>query len=273
MREMQEKIMSELGVEPEIDPAAEVERRIQFLADYLVATGARGYVLGISGGVDSTLGGKLAQLAVERARQEGHEAEFVAMRLPHHIQHDEKDAQAALDFIAPDRRITFNIGPAIDAFEKEYDLGSDARMTDYNKGNAKARMRMMAQYAVAGDNGLLVLGTDHAAEAATGFYTKFGDGGFDVTPLSGLNKRQVRRLTEELGGPEPLWNKIPTADLLDDKPGQTDEAELGISYDDIDDYLEGKDVSADAAERIEHLFIRSRHKRRTPATVTDTWWR
>lgn len=273
MREMQEKIISDLGVKPEINAAEEAERRIQFLADYLISTGAKGYVLGISGGVDSTLGGKLAQLAVEHARKQGHSAEFVAVRLPHHIQHDESDAQAALDFIAPDRRMTFNIGPATDAFEKEYDLGSDTRMSDYNKGNAKARMRMMAQYAVAGDSGLLVVGTDHAAEAVTGFYTKYGDGGFDVTPMSGLNKRQVKLLTKELGGPEFLWNKVPTADLLDNNPGQTDEAELGMTYEDIDDYLEGKEISAEAAERLEWYYMRSRHKRHTPATVFDSWWK
>lgn len=273
MREMQEKIISDLGVWPEIDPAKEADRRIQFLTDYVIATGAKGYVLGISGGVDSTLGGKLAQLAVERARHAGHGAEFVAVRLPHHIQDDESDAQAALDFIAADRDITMNIGPAVDAFEKEYDLGSDDRMSDYNKGNVKARMRMLAQYAVAGDSGLLVIGTDHAAEAVTGFYTKYGDGGFDVTPMSGLNKRQVRLITQELGGPEFLWNKIPTADLLDDSPGRTDEDELGMSYNDIDDYLEGREISAEAAERLEWYYMRSRHKRRTPATIADTWWK
>src|SRR5690606_34466988 len=105
------------------------------------------------------------------------------------------------------------------------------------------RVRMIAQYAIAGQRSLLVVGTDHAAEAVTGFFTKYGDGGADVLPLSGLTKRQGRALLQHLGAPERLYTKPPTADLLDDKPGQTDEDELGMSYEQIDDYLEGKDVA------------------------------
>lgn len=273
MRDLQKEIIGDLGVKPEIDPASEIENRVQFLTDYLIKARARGYVLGISGGVDSTLGGRLAQLSVERARQQGHDASFVAVRLPHHVQSDESDAQAAIEFISPDRRVTFNIGPAVDAFEKEYDLGVDARMSDFTKGNAKARMRMMAQYAVAGDTGMLVVGTDHAAEAVTGFYTKYGDGGVDIVPLAGLDKRQVRLLVKELGGPEELWNKVPTADLLDENPGRTDEDELGLTYENIDDYLEGKTVNVEVAERIEAYYLRSRHKRHMPAAMSDTWWK
>ena len=273
MRDLQKEIIGDLGVKSEIDPASEIENRVQFLTDYLIKARARGYVLGISGGVDSTLGGRLAQLSVERARQQGHDASFVAVRLPHHVQSDESDAQAAIEFISPDRRVTFNIGPAVDAFEKEYDLGVDVRMSDFTKGNAKARMRMMAQYAVAGDTGMLVVGTDHAAEAVTGFYTKYGDGGVDIVPLAGLDKRQVRLLVKELGGPEELWNKVPTADLLDENPGRTDEDELGLTYENIDDYLEGKTVNVEVAERIEAYYLRSRHKRHMPAAMSDTWWK
>ena len=97
MREMQETIVAEFGVQPEIDPAEEVERRVQFLTDYLATTHTKGFVLGISGGIDSTLAGRLAQLAVERVREQGGEATFHAMRLPYRVQHDEDDAQAAMD--------------------------------------------------------------------------------------------------------------------------------------------------------------------------------
>lgn len=273
MREMQEQIIAELGVKPTIDVEAEIESRIQFLVDYLRATGAKGYALGISGGVDSSLGGRLAQLAVERVREEGGEATFMAVRLPHHVQADESDAQAALAFIGPDQTVTLNIGPAVDAFEKEYDLAAPSRMTDFNKGNVKARLRMISQYALAGDEGLLVVGSDHAAEAVTGFYTKYGDGGADVVPLTGLNKRQVRSLVRELGGDESVWQKVPTADLLDDQPQRTDEDELGLSYDNIDDYLEGKDIPTETAEAIERYFLRSRHKRTMPVAPQQTWWR
>ena len=132
---------------------------------------------------------------------------------------------------------------------------------------------MVAQYTIGGDEGLLVIGTDHAAESTVGFFTKFGDGGADILPLFGLNKRQIRSLLEHLGAPDPLWTKVPTADLLDGNPGRTDEDELGVSYDDIDDYLEGRDIPAPSAENIERRYLSSRHKRTTPVTITDTWWK
>lgn len=273
MRPLQKLIVQEFGVKPEIDPAEEVETRIQFLADYLAATGTAGYVLGISGGLDSTLAGRLAQSAVERARQGGHDATFVAMRLPYRIQHDEADAAEAMDFVAADRELTFNIGDAVDAFESEYAGSIGNEISDFNKGNVKARLRMVAQYAVGGDNRLLVIGTDHGAESVMGFFTKFGDGGADILPLFGLNKRQNRQLLRHLGAPERLWAKVPTADLLDDKAGQPDEVELGVSYDHIDDYLEGRAVPDAAAERIEQVWRRSRHKRTVPVTIGDGWWR
>jgi NAD+ synthase len=146
-------------------------------------------------------------------------------------------------------------------------------MSDFTKGNVKARARMIAQYAIAGQRALLVVGTDHAAEAVTGFFTKFGDGGADVTPLTGLTKRQGRALLEALGAPSRLVLKAPTADLLDETPGQTDEANLGLSYADIDDYLEGHDVADATAEAIETRYLATRHKRETPATLFDSWWR
>ena len=273
MRPIQQLITEEFGVKPEIDAAEEVERRVQFLVDYLAATGTAGFVLGISGGLDSTLAGRLAQMAVERVRSDGGEAQFVAMRLPYRVQHDEADAQAAMDFVAADREITFNIGDAVDAFEAEYASTVGVEITDFNKGNVKARLRMVAQYAVGGDNRLLVIGTDHAAEAVMGFFTKFGDGGADILPLFGLNKRQNRQLLQHLGAPERLWAKVPTADLLDDKAGQPDEVEMGLRYDDIDDYLEGREVPESAAERIEQVWWRSRHKRTVPVSILDDWWR
>lgn len=273
MRPLQRTIVSEFGVRPEIDPAHEIERRVGFLADYLTTTRARGYVLGISGGLDSTLAGRLAQLAVERVRDAGGSAVFVAMRLPYKAQLDEADAAAAVAFVAADETVTFNVAPGVDGFEAEYLRATGVDLTDFTKGNTKARLRMVAQYALGGDRGLLVIGTDHGAESVVGFFTKFGDGGADILPLSGLNKRQNRLLLQHMGAPERLWAKVPTADLLDGKPLRTDEDELGLRYDDIDDYLEGREVPDDVAERIETIWRRSRHKRTTPVTITDTWWR
>ena len=273
MRELQRTIIDHLGVKPEIDPAAEVDRRVRFLVDYLRASGAKGFVLGISGGVDSTLAGRLAQIAVERVRADGGDAVFVGMRLPYRVQHDEADAVAAVEFVDADETVTVNVAPGVDALNGAIREGTGAELTDFTKGNAKARHRMVAQYALAGDRGLLVIGADHAAENVTGFFTKFGDGAADVLPLSGLNKRQGRALLRQLGAPKRLWDKVPTADLLDENEGQTDEDELGLRYDDIDDYLEGRDVPEHVARTIETVWHRNRHKRTTPVEVSDTWWR
>lgn len=273
MRELQATIIDEMGVKPQIDPAAEVERRVAFLTEYLRSTGANGFVLGISGGVDSTLAGRLAQLAVQKVRAEGGDAHFVAVRLPHGVQHDEADAAAAMTWIGADREMAINIKGAADALRHEFASAAGHETSDFNAGNIKARLRMVAQYAIGGDEGLLVVGTDHAAESTVGFFTKFGDGGADILPLYGLNKRQIRSLLEHLGAPDPLWTKVPTADLLDGNPGRTDEDELGVSYDDIDDYLEGRDIPAPSAENIERRYLSSRHKRTTPVTITDTWWK
>ncbi|PYI65396.1 NAD(+) synthase [Arthrobacter livingstonensis] len=273
MRELQAQIIAELGVQPRIDPAAEIKRRVDFLKDYLKATGTRGYVLGISGGIDSTLAGRLAQLAVESLAQEGIDANFIAVRLPYGVQHDEDDAQAAMGFIQAKTERTFNIAAAVDGFEAEFAKTATEDVSDFNKGNIKARSRMIAQYALAGHDNLLVVGTDHAAESVTGFFTKFGDGGADILPLFTLNKRQNRALLRELGAPELLWAKVPTADLLDGKPGRTDEDELGISYDEIDDYLEGRDIGEVSASGIERRYLQSRHKRTTPVSLLDTWWK
>lgn len=270
---LQQQISDALGVKPEIDPKAEVADRIQFLIDYLRATGANGFVLGISGGQDSTLAGRLAQLAVEQVRAEGGAAKFIAVRLPYRVQHDAADAEAALDFIDADSSVEVNIQHGVDGIEKDIELALPADMTDFNRGNIKARVRMVTQYALAGHERLLVIGTDHAAEAVTGFYTKFGDGAADILPLSGLSKRQGRALLRSLGAPDRLAFKVPTADLLDGQPGRADEDELGLTYEQIDDFLEGREVAPEVAGLIEAKYLATQHKRNLPVTPADTWWR
>lgn len=270
---LQQQISEDLGVMPEIDATAEVERRVSFLADYLRSTGAKGYVLGISGGQDSTLAGRLAQLAVERVRAEGGDARFLAVRLPYRVQHDAADAEAALHFIAPDASVEVNIQNGVDGVEEDIEFAVTSDISDFNRGNIKARVRMVTQYALAGHDGMLVIGTDHAAEAVTGFYTKFGDGAADILPLSGLSKRQGRALLQKLDAPDRLTFKVPTADLLDGQPGRADEDELGLTYEQIDDFLEGHDVDPEVAGRIEARYLATQHKRRLPVTPTDGWWR
>lgn len=273
MSSKQQEIITELGVRAEFDAAQETERRITFLADYLRDSGTAGYVLGISGGVDSTTCGRLAQLACERVREGGGEATFLAMRLPYGPQADEADAAAAVEFVAADETATINIKDSTDEMFAEVDTAgidfTSIEHGDFVKGNVKARQRMVAQYLAAGARSLLVLGTDHAAEAVVGFYTKFGDGACDLTPLAGLNKRRVRAIAAHLGAPERLVSKVPTADLEDGKPLSPDEESLGVSYDAIDDYLEGKEVSEQDRRTIESWHARTAHKRAMPVTPDD----
>lgn len=269
MREHQAQIIQELNVKPEINPAEEIEKRSDFLAHYLASSGLNGFVLGISGGQDSLLAGLLAQRAVEKRWKKGYEAEFHTVLLPYGTQADRDEALLAVKTIGPDVAHDFNIKPSVDSVAETYLAAEQKAITDYDKGNVKARMRMIAQYILASERGLLVIGTDHAAEAVTGFFTKFGDGAADVLPLSGLSKRQGKALLREFGAPEIFSSKTPTADLLDANPGQFDETELGLSYDTIDDYLEGKPVDESAARQIEARFDATRHKRALPVTYGD----
>jgi NAD+ synthase len=264
----QELIIAELGVPAQFNARAEAERRVRFLVEQLTETRTRGYVLGISGGVDSCTAGRLCQLAVERVRAGGGEALFTAIRLPYGVQADEADAQRALAFIRPDVLVTVDVAPASDALAATIRAaGVPVPRTvheDVVLGNIKARERMAAQYAVANAHGMLVVGTDHAAEAVMGFFTKYGDGACDLTPLAGLTKRRVRAIASVLGADEAVVNKVPTADLETDRPGLPDEAVLGLSYDDIDDFLEGLDVAPDVHNTIVACHSRTAHKRALP---------
>lgn len=272
---MQEKIIQQLHVQKSIDPAEEVRKSIDFLKAYLYRYSfAKTFVLGISGGQDSSLAGRLCQLAMEEMRKETKDESyrFIAIRLPYGVQADEEDAQKALDFIQADEVVTINIKPAVDAIVAE--LASQGfNVSDFNKGNIKARQRMLSQYAIAGARQGVVVGTDHAAENITGFFTKYGDGGADLLPLYRLNKRQGKALLQYLKAPAVLYEKVPTADLEEEKPLLADEQALGVSYQAIDDYLEGKEVSPKEQEIIENWWQKAEHKRHLPATLFDDWWK
>lgn len=272
---LQTEIINELGVKPTIDPKEEIRKSIDFMKAYLKKYPfLKTFVLGISGGQDSTLAGRLAQLTMEEMREETKDEnyQFIAVRLPYGEQADEEDAKAALDFIQPDVSLRVNIKPAVDA---QVQVLSEAgvEIRDFNKGNIKARQRMITQYAVAGERAGAVLGTDHAAENITGFFTKFGDGGADILPLFRLDKRQGKQLLQALNAPEKLYTKIPTADLEDGKPMIADEVALGVTYNEIDDYLEGKEVPAQAQEKIEAWWNKTQHKRHLPISVLDDFWK
>lgn len=272
---LQQEIIRELGVVPTIDAKAEIRNSIEFLKVYLQKNPfLKTLVLGISGGQDSTLAGRLAQLTMEEMRSETNDPnyQFIAIRLPYGEQADEEDAKKAIEFIKPDITLRVNIKAAVDAQVAAVEEAG-LPVSDFNKGNIKARQRMITQYAVAGEKAGAVLGTDHAAENITGFFTKFGDGGADLLPLFRLNKRQGRQLLQELGAPEALYKKVPTADLEDGKPMIADEVALGVTYDEIDDYLEGKTVSPNAQQTIENWWHKTQHKRHLPISIFDDFWK
>lgn len=272
---LQQSIIEELRVQPTIDPEVEVRRTIDFLKQYAKKYSfVKGFVLGISGGQDSTLAGKLAQMAVDELNEEVGEARysFWGVRLPYGVQADESDCEDAIAFIQPTNVYTVNIKGAVDQSVRAL---SDAgiELSDFVKGNEKARERMKVQFAIAAANGGVVLGTDHAAEAITGFYTKFGDGAADLTPIWRLNKRQGKAILKHLNCPAHLYEKKPTADLEEDRPSLPDEVALGVTYDQIDDYLEGKVIDASAQQTIENHYMKTEHKRHLPITVYDDFWK
>ncbi|MBH0036191.1 MULTISPECIES: ammonia-dependent NAD(+) synthetase [Pseudoalteromonas] len=276
---MRAEIMAEMKVQPTIDVNAEITRRVAFIKARLVAAHSRSLILGISGGVDSSTCGRLCQLAVNELNKE-HDTDkyqFIAVRLPYGVQADEDEAQMAVDFIQPSKRMTVNVQPAADALHEQAiaavvgcgEALPEQAQIDFIKGNVKARQRMVAQYEIAGFCQGLVVGTDHSAENITGFYTKFGDGACDLAPLFGLSKRQVRALATALGAPALLVEKAPTADLESDRPGLTDEEALGLSYEQIDDFLEGKSVSKDVEQKLVSIYMRTQHKRQPIPTIYD----
>ena len=275
MDELQIKIIEELKVQPVVNATEEIRKSIDFLKKYMLKHRFfNGFVLGISGGQDSTLVGKLAQLAVNELNETRDVAKykFFAVKLPYGVQKDESDVDDALKFIQPSVTYDINIKPAVDASVAALEQAG-VNISDFTKGNEKARERMKAQYSIAAMNNCVVLGTDQAAEALTGFYTKHGDGASDIVPIFRLNKRQGRLLLKELGCPEHLYLKIPTADLEDDRPMLADEVALGVSYEQIDDYLEGKEVEKTAKNTIEALYRKSQHKRHLPVTLFDDFWK
>lgn len=276
---MKVQILSEMKVLKVIEPEFEVQRRVAFIKAKLKEARSKALVLGISGGVDSSTAGRLCQLAVDSLNDENAEAgyQFIAVRLPYRIQKDEHEAQLACQFIQPSKLVTVNIDQGVDGIhqatlaaltEADFALSNLAKV-DFVKGNVKARMRMIAQYELAGLVNGLVVGTDHSAENITGFYTKWGDGACDLAPLFGLNKRQVRQLAAYLGAPESLVYKAPTADLEDNQPLLEDEIALGLTYAQIDDFLEGKKVDKAVEDKLIHIYKATQHKRQPIPTIYD----
>ena len=227
--------------------------------------GAQGLLFGLSGGIDSAVVAKLCQLAFPQR--------VLGVILPcySHPQ-DEADARlVATTFGIPVARV--DLGPTFDALTDSLShavrgLPSHVETVDIKQqlpeANVKPRLRMASLYFLANSLNYLVAGTGNRSEITLGYYTKYGDGGVDVLPIGGLLKSEVYALARELGVPEPIMTKPPTAGLW---VGQTDEAEMGFSYDMLEAYLAkgASAVPAHVAKRIEQLRASSNHKRMMPA--------
>ncbi|MCS7459021.1 ammonia-dependent NAD(+) synthetase [Paenibacillus doosanensis] len=261
---LQQDIIAKLGVKPEIHVDEEIRKRVDFLKQYVLGAGARGLLIAISGGIDSAVVTGLCVRATDELTQEtGKEYKTVGVFQPYGEQSDISDSYAVAEAFQLKYRIETNIEEAVNeiALEAEHGLksiGEHRHLSRGGKGNVKARTRMVMQYALAFELNLLVVGTDHASEAITGFYTKYGDGAVDITPMSSLNKRQVRQLAAKLGVPQSVLDKAPTAGLWE---GQTDENELGITYEANSAYLEGKEIDPAAKEKLEKQYLKTEHKR------------
>ncbi len=236
-------------------PEDAVDRIVSWLQGYAAAAGARGYVVGLSGGIDSACTAVLCQ----RAMGDG----VLGVLLPCH--NPAEDAlmaqQLAAAFSIP--TVTVPLEPAYDALV----AALPSATSEIARANIKPRLRMSALYALAQTRGYLVAGTGNKSEIAVGYYTKYGDGGVDVEPLGGLYKAQVRILARELGIPQPIIDRPPSAGLWE---GQTDEEEMGITYAALDATLTaieaGKAEGADPAllTRVQEMIACSAHKRAMP---------
>ncbi|MCR5184954.1 MAG: NAD(+) synthase [Bacilli bacterium] len=222
----------------------------KFLQDYLQSTNAKGYVLGISGGVDSSLVSVLTRKAVGKDKVTG-------IMLPiNSLKEDLEDALELvkahdINYLVIDGSDIFN--QYVEAFKKQ-----GVELDTATKSNLKARIRMSILYAYAQKNSLLVLGTDNKDERYTGYFTKHGDGAADLFPIAKLLKREVVEASKILGISTRLAERVPSAGLF---PGQTDEKEMGITYKELDDYLIGKPINEETKKRIEYLHRISEHKR------------
>ncbi|WP_342269334.1 NAD(+) synthase [Spiroplasma endosymbiont of Aspidapion aeneum] len=228
-----------------------LEKYINYLVEWIrekvSKAGASGVVFGISGGIDSAVVANLAKLAFPN--------DHLGIYMP--CQSSQLDQKCFAELIEKNK-----IKNTIIDIEEIYNLFLEQNagfdLSKLAKGNTKARLRMTVLYGVGQTRKYLVLGTDNAPEWYLGYFTKFGDGGVDLLPLVNLLKRQVKEIATILNVPEIIINRQPTAGLYE---GQTDENELGFSYNEIDNYLEGKEVNPEVVKKIKDLHQKSAHKR------------
>lgn len=232
-----------------------VQKLCDWMEDKVTKAKAKGIVLGLSGGLDSAV---VAALSIRIFSQN-----TLAIIIPCHSL--EADISDALDFINK-----FNISYKIIDLSKVYDplihlLNDKKKERSFKlaEANIKPRLRMITLYYFANKLNYLVVGTGNKSELSIGYFTKYGDGGADILPLGNLLKSQVRELAEYLGIPKKIIDKPPSAGLWE---GQTDEEEIGISYEQLDKYLKtGKLKNKIIEKRIQDKITKNAHKRAIPA--------
>lgn len=222
----------------------------KFLKDYLENNKCEKYVLGVSGGVDSSLCAAILKNAVGRDRVH-------CIIMP--INSSDADTKDGLTLVK-DLDLPYDIIDASETFEayKKVFTKNGIELDRSTLGNLKARMRMSILYAVAQKERGLVVGTDNADERCVGYFTKYGDGACDILPIAYLVKAEVVEAAKIYGVKDHLAERVPTAGLYE---GQTDEKEMGVSYKDLDAYVLGKEINEDAKKRIQYLEKISAHKR------------
>lgn len=263
MNRLQKKIIKELNVDTGKCVEELVLDRSEFLSNYRANTSATCYVLGISGGVDSFV----AAMLVKEAG-----VPLATITLPYGDQKDLMDSMEALGVINPQSSLHHNIKQSVDTtFDSlMLKIGCSPEKANLIKANIMARERMNVQYAYASGLNGLVVGTDHATEAVVWYFTKYGDGAADITPLAGLLKDDIYKLAEYFNAPKCILKKAPSAGLWD---GQTDETELGITYAVICKYLRGEKVAKSDGLYLEQLYRQGYHKSQPPVAITDKWWK
>ena len=223
---------------------------VSFLKEYKEKTHAKGYVLGLSGGVDSSLVAALTRKAVGKEN-------LMCIMMPIDSNPDDlKDAKAVAEALDV-RYVVLDGSNSYHETLKEFER-QGLSLDKMSKSNLKVRIRMTMLYAYGQTNGYLVLGTDNMDERYTGYFTKYGDGAADILPIVYLTKGEVVQASKMLGVPSHLAERVPSAGLFE---GQTDEKEMGVTYKDLDDFLLGKPVNKEVEERINHLHRVSEHKR------------